>query len=119
MSLHPVLLTALLSAGLLAAACAPATDPAPPVLPAPAQERGEAFPGSGSQPLGDTSVPSAASVFAPAPSGDTTAPATTGARDTSALSPAEASVAMPQAGQANAHSAPLPADAGSSPPRRP
>jgi hypothetical protein len=114
MSLHPVLLATLLSAGLLAAACAPATGPAPPVLPAPAQERGEAFPGSGSQPLGDTSVPNAATVFAPAPTGDTAAPATTGARDTSALSKPEAAVAMPQGGQANDHSAPLPADAGSS-----
>jgi hypothetical protein len=116
MRLHPVLFAALLCTGLMVVGCAPATGPVEPVLPAPQQERGEAFPGTGNQPLGDTSVPPASRVFAPTNGTSGTAtPETTGARDTSALTKGEAAVAMPQGGQANDHSAPLPAATASAP----
>ena len=102
-------LLAVLSAGLLPACTQQPTD-----LPAPKREVAEAFPGTSAAPLGDTSVPSAQAVLFPAAAQPS--PPSTGARDTSGLTKAEESQSMPQGGQANDHSAPLPPAARASTP---
>ena len=75
--------------------------------------RAETFPAAPSTP-GDTSVPPASSVMAPA---DTTPPApkdSPPATQTNApMSAKQESIAMPLGGQANDHSAPKPAEAAS------
>jgi hypothetical protein len=101
------LLLALAAGTLLACA------PQPSELPAPKREVAEGFPGTSGAPFGDTSVPSAQTALFPGP--DTAAAPATGVRDDSGLSKAEESRSMPQAGQANAHSAPK-AEAGASAP---
>lgn len=101
------LLAALAAASLLACA------PQPSELPAPKREVAGAFPGTSGAPFGDTSVPSAQTALFPTP--DTAAAPATGVRDDSGLTKAEESRSMPQAGQANAHSAPK-TEAGASAP---
>ena len=96
---------------LLACALLGACSPQPSELPAPAREKGQPFPGTSATPMGDTSVPAVSSVLPAAPS---VPQGSTGQRDTSGLTAAEESRSMPQAGQANDHSAPLPG-AGASP----
>ncbi len=99
----PILACALL--GTLLGAC----SPRPAELPAPAREKGMPFPGTSATPMGDTSVPAAGSVFPATPAATPTlTQATAGQRDNSGLTAAEESRSMPQAGQANDHSAPLP-----------
>jgi hypothetical protein len=103
----PILACALL--GTLLGAC----SPRPAELPATALEKGMPFPRTSATPMGDTSVPAAGSVYPGTPaatpaSTPTLTQAAAGQRDNSGLTAAEESRSMPQAGQANDHSAPLP-----------
>ena len=93
---------ALGSFGLLLGGCTerPGTPPVPVVQAA--QPASSASVGAGS----DASVPTAASVMAPA--AQASVPDTLAGRATKAMSRAEESTAMPMPGQNNDHSAPLP-----------
>jgi hypothetical protein len=100
---------ALAAVAFLCAACSKApVDPpaaAPPVA--------VVAPGSTQAPTSDTSVPSAQSVLSPA--SGAAKPAVDATRTNDKMSRAEESTAMPMAGQANDHSAPLPAKRASAP----
>ena len=103
--LRPTILAALAASTLLALSACDRNEADPPM------PRAETFPVAPSKP-GDTSVPSASSVMAPAevaPPKD--APPAT--RSDKPLTTAQESTAMPLGGQANDHSAPKAVEAAS------
>jgi hypothetical protein len=105
--LRPTILAALAASALLALSACDRNEVDPPM------PRAETFPVAPSNP-GDTSVPSASSVMAPAetapPAPKDNPPAT---QANTPLSDKQESTAMPLGGQANDHSAPKQAEAAS------
>lgn len=108
----PVTAAALGLTALLLVACD--KRPGDPLMPPPATVSTSTSTGSAASPAADPSLPTAASVIAPAAEG-TAAPAPSTGRTNAGLTNSQESSAMPMAGQNNDHSAPLaPAASGSS-----
>lgn len=82
-----------------------ACDKRPSNVPVPVLERATVYTGSAAPPAGNTSVPSADTVVAPA--GDAPKGPAAAGRANQSMTRAEESAAMPMAGQNNDHSAPV------------